>query len=153
MDQLPAIQNATLQLQPYRACNFGRIKRRVEISALCSSRETPAHTTSSKLIGSHDLTTRLPARATTSLPHSLIFFASPGFRIGKCSIQEQARRTSPYARPMLPMPGTPGATLSRYKARLAAVFQGADPRVCLAFWLFGMIFRLVHRPPECCMPS
>ena len=37
----------------------------------------------------------------------------------------------------LPMPGTPSASRELYWARLKAIFQGADPRVCAAFWLFG----------------
>jgi battenin len=41
---------------------------------------------------------------------------------------------------MLPMP--PGASIGRYKARLAALFAGAEPRVCLAFWLFGILYSL-----------
>lgn len=35
------------------------------------------------------------------------------------------------------MPGSPGASWAVYRARLKAVFDGADPRVCAAFWLFG----------------
>lgn len=37
----------------------------------------------------------------------------------------------------LPMPGSPAASWAVYRARLKAVFDGADPRVCAAFWLFG----------------
>ncbi|KAF3008795.1 battenin CLN3 protein, partial [Curvularia kusanoi] len=36
----------------------------------------------------------------------------------------------------LPMPGSPAASWAVYRARLKAVFDGADPRVCAAFWLF-----------------
>lgn len=43
---------------------------------------------------------------------------------------------------MLPMPGSPTASLPAYKARLRSVFKGADPWVCAAFWLFGM--PLIH---------
>lgn len=39
---------------------------------------------------------------------------------------------------MLPMPGTPAASWAVYKAKFKSVFEGADPRVCAAFWLFGM---------------
>lgn len=35
------------------------------------------------------------------------------------------------------MPGSPAASWAVYRARLKAVFDGADPRVCAAFWLFG----------------
>ena len=38
---------------------------------------------------------------------------------------------------MLPLPGSPAASWGMYRARFAAVFKGADPRVCVAFWLFG----------------
>jgi battenin len=37
----------------------------------------------------------------------------------------------------LPMPGSPSASWGLYRARIKAVFEGADPRVCAAFWLFG----------------
>ncbi|KAF2460520.1 CLN3 protein-domain-containing protein [Lineolata rhizophorae] len=47
---------------------------------------------------------------------------------------------------MLPMPGSPGATWALYRARLKAVFEGADPRVCAAFWFFGAF--LARREPE-----
>lgn len=40
--------------------------------------------------------------------------------------------------PLLPMPGSPASSWAVYRARLKAVFHGADPRVCAAFWLFGM---------------
>lgn len=33
----------------------------------------------------------------------------------------------------LPMPGSGGA----YKARMRAIFDGADKRVMISFWLFG----------------
>jgi len=46
---------------------------------------------------------------------------------------------APAPAPMpLPMPGSPSASRELYWARLKAVFKGADPRVCAAFWLFGM---------------
>ncbi|CAN9160321.1 unnamed protein product [Alternaria alternata] len=37
------------------------------------------------------------------------------------------------------MPGSPASSWAVYRARLKAVFHGADPRVCAAFWLFGLI--------------
>ena len=38
---------------------------------------------------------------------------------------------------MLPLPGAPSSSWAMYRARLKAAFDGADARVCLAFWLFG----------------
>ena len=38
---------------------------------------------------------------------------------------------------MLPLPGSPASSWAMYRARLAAIFSGADFRVCSAFWLFG----------------
>ncbi|KAF2464962.1 protein btn1 [Lindgomyces ingoldianus] len=46
--------------------------------------------------------------------------------------------------PLLPMPGSPSASWAVYKARLNAVFEGADPRVCAAFWLFGLINNVLY---------
>lgn len=37
------------------------------------------------------------------------------------------------------MPGSPASSWALYRARLRAVFHGADPRVCAAFWLFGRL--------------
>ncbi|KKY16898.1 putative golgi integral membrane protein [Diplodia seriata] len=45
---------------------------------------------------------------------------------------------------MLPMPGTPAASWAVYRAKLRAVFEGADPRVCAAFWLFGLINNVLY---------
>ncbi|KAF2839569.1 batten's disease protein Cln3 [Patellaria atrata CBS 101060] len=42
------------------------------------------------------------------------------------------------------MPGTPASSWAMYKARLKAVFDGADPRVCAAFWLFGLINNVLY---------
>ena len=39
---------------------------------------------------------------------------------------------------MLPLPGSPASSWAMYRARLREIFQGADIRVCAAFWLFGM---------------
>ncbi|KAI5798552.1 batten's disease protein Cln3 [Pyronema domesticum] len=44
----------------------------------------------------------------------------------------------------LPVPGTPSASLSVYKARLKAAFIGANPRVCTAFFLFGLINNVLY---------
>ncbi|KAH4183071.1 arginine/lysine transporter BTN [Parastagonospora nodorum] len=46
--------------------------------------------------------------------------------------------------PLLPMPGSPAASWATYRARLKAVFHGADPRVCAAFWLFGLINNVLY---------
>ncbi|KNG44995.1 protein btn1 [Stemphylium lycopersici] len=42
------------------------------------------------------------------------------------------------------MPGSPAASWAVYRARLTAVFHGADPRVCAAFWLFGLINNVLY---------
>lgn len=46
--------------------------------------------------------------------------------------------------PLLPMPGSPASSWAVYRARLKAVFHGADPRVCAAFWLFGLINNVLY---------
>ncbi|KAH6721792.1 batten's disease protein Cln3 [Leptodontidium sp. MPI-SDFR-AT-0119] len=46
---------------------------------------------------------------------------------------------SPSSSGLLPMPGSPGSSWAMYKARLGALFQGADTSVVVAFWLFGLI--------------
>jgi len=46
--------------------------------------------------------------------------------------------------PLLPMPGSTAASWSIYCARLKAAFAGADPRVCAAFWLFGLINNVLY---------
>lgn len=38
---------------------------------------------------------------------------------------------------MLPLPGAPSSSWARFRERFKAIFSGADPRVCIAFWLFG----------------
>jgi battenin len=38
---------------------------------------------------------------------------------------------------MIPMPGTPGFSWQRLSARVQGKFEGADLKVCIAFWLFG----------------
>ncbi|MCJ1387075.1 G1/S-specific cyclin cln3 [Xylographa soralifera] len=48
---------------------------------------------------------------------------------------------------MLPLPGAPSTSWAMYRARLRAVFAGADPRVCLAFWLFGTLSHCPHIYP------
>ncbi|KAL5362565.1 Alpha/Beta hydrolase protein [Aspergillus floccosus] len=46
------------------------------------------------------------------------------------------RSPSPEETPMLPLPGAPSSSWAQFRQRLAATFHGADPRVCVAFWLF-----------------
>lgn len=45
---------------------------------------------------------------------------------------------------MLPPPGSPGASWAIYRARFRALFEGADVRVCIAFWLFGLINNVLY---------
>ncbi|RFU28238.1 hypothetical protein B7463_g8111, partial [Scytalidium lignicola] len=45
---------------------------------------------------------------------------------------------------LLPLPGSPGSSWAIYKARLKAVFQGADSSVLIAFWLFGLINNVLY---------
>ncbi|KAF1943117.1 batten's disease protein Cln3 [Clathrospora elynae] len=42
------------------------------------------------------------------------------------------------------MPGSPASSWAIFRARLKRVFQGADPRVCGAFWLFGLINNVLY---------
>ncbi|KAE8319246.1 CLN3 protein-domain-containing protein [Aspergillus transmontanensis] len=46
--------------------------------------------------------------------------------------------------PMLPLPGAPASSWARFRERLSALFSGADPRVCIAFWLFGLINNVLY---------
>ena len=39
---------------------------------------------------------------------------------------------------MLPLPGAPGSSWALYRSRLKTAFEGVEPRVCVAFWFFGM---------------
>ncbi|KAE8378336.1 CLN3 protein-domain-containing protein [Aspergillus bertholletiae] len=45
---------------------------------------------------------------------------------------------------MLPLPGAPSSSWARFRERLSASFSGADPRVCVAFWLFGLINNVLY---------
>lgn len=45
---------------------------------------------------------------------------------------------------MLPLPGAPGSSWAVYKSRFRAAFEGAVPRVCIAFWMFGTYFRILR---------
>lgn len=42
------------------------------------------------------------------------------------------------------MPGSPASSWAVYRARLKALFDGADARVCAAFWLFGLINNVLY---------
>ncbi|KAL6710796.1 battenin CLN3 protein [Coniothyrium glycines] len=46
--------------------------------------------------------------------------------------------------PLLPMPGPPASSWALYRARLRAAFEGCDPRVFAAFWLFGLINNVLY---------
>ncbi|TVY65650.1 Protein btn-1 [Lachnellula suecica] len=46
---------------------------------------------------------------------------------------------SPSSSGLLPLPGAPGSSWALYKARFKGLFQGADSKVLVAFWLFGLI--------------
>ncbi|PYH44211.1 CLN3-domain-containing protein [Aspergillus saccharolyticus JOP 1030-1] len=59
-------------------------------------------------------------------------------RAGKAIL---ARKGGPS---MLPLPGAPSSSWAQFRARLAALFHGADPRVCVAFWLFGLINNVLY---------
>ncbi|CAZ82591.1 unnamed protein product [Tuber melanosporum] len=54
------------------------------------------------------------------------------------------RRQSPLPSIRLPVPGAPSSSLAVYKARFKAAFVGADPRICAAFWLFGLINNVLY---------
>ena len=38
---------------------------------------------------------------------------------------------------MLPLPGAPSSSWAMFQSRLRAAFDGLNPCVCVAFWLFG----------------
>ncbi|KAI7217107.1 protein btn1 [Hortaea werneckii] len=42
------------------------------------------------------------------------------------------------------MPGAPSPSWSSYRARIQAAIEGADLRVCIAFWLFGLINNIFY---------
>lgn len=44
---------------------------------------------------------------------------------------------SPSSSALLPLPGSPGSSWPMYRARLKALFHGADATVVVSFWLFG----------------
>ncbi|PWW71592.1 CLN3-domain-containing protein, partial [Tuber magnatum] len=51
---------------------------------------------------------------------------------------------SPLPSIRLPAPGAPSSSFAVYRARFRAAFIGADPRVCAAFWLFGLINNVLY---------
>ncbi|KAH8708636.1 batten's disease protein Cln3 [Phaeosphaeriaceae sp. PMI808] len=42
------------------------------------------------------------------------------------------------------MPGSPASSWAAYRARFKVIFEGADARVCAAFWLFGLINNVLY---------
>ena len=44
----------------------------------------------------------------------------------------------------LPLPGSPASSWATFGGRLRHIFHGADPRVCVAFWLFGLINNVLY---------
>ncbi|PYH99881.1 batten's disease protein Cln3 [Aspergillus ellipticus CBS 707.79] len=45
---------------------------------------------------------------------------------------------------MLPLPGSPSSSWSRFRQQLGALFHNADPRACVAFWLLGLINNVLY---------
>ncbi|PGH05751.1 protein btn1 [Blastomyces parvus] len=46
--------------------------------------------------------------------------------------------------PMLPLPCASSSSWANFRGRFRALFNGADPRVCAAFWLFGLINNVLY---------
>ncbi|OCT53335.1 Protein btn1 [Cladophialophora carrionii] len=44
----------------------------------------------------------------------------------------------------LPLPGSPSSSWALFAERLKHTFSGASPRVCIAFWLFGLINNVLY---------
>ncbi|EXJ88983.1 protein btn1 [Capronia epimyces CBS 606.96] len=44
----------------------------------------------------------------------------------------------------LPLPGSPSSSWAIFRERLKHTFSGADPRVCFAFWIFGLINNVLY---------
>ncbi|KAH8705664.1 putative Golgi integral membrane protein, partial [Talaromyces proteolyticus] len=54
-------------------------------------------------------------------------------------------QTDSLDRPMpLPLPGSPGASWAAFRDRFKILFNDADPRVCTAFWFFGLINNVLY---------
>ncbi|KAM5429742.1 battenin CLN3 protein [Microsporum canis] len=45
---------------------------------------------------------------------------------------------------MLPLPCAPNSNWSRFRHHLSSIFNGVDPRVFTAFWLFGLINNVLY---------
>ncbi|KAL5003574.1 CLN3 protein-domain-containing protein [Aspergillus recurvatus] len=43
-----------------------------------------------------------------------------------------------------PNESAPSSSWARFRAQLGALFHGADPKVCVAFWLFGLINNVLY---------
>ena len=44
----------------------------------------------------------------------------------------------------IPLPGSPASSWAVFHGRVKRLFNGADPRVCAAFWLFGLINNVLY---------
>ncbi|KAK5214172.1 battenin CLN3 protein [Exophiala xenobiotica] len=44
----------------------------------------------------------------------------------------------------LPLPGSPSSSWAMFRGRLKLAFKGAETRVCVAFWLFGLINNVLY---------
>ncbi|EED15470.1 Golgi integral membrane protein (Cln3), putative [Talaromyces stipitatus ATCC 10500] len=44
----------------------------------------------------------------------------------------------------LPLPGSPSSSWASFRDRFKALFHDADPRVCTAFWFFGLINNVLY---------
>ncbi|KAG9231281.1 batten's disease protein Cln3 [Amylocarpus encephaloides] len=51
---------------------------------------------------------------------------------------------SPSSSGLFPLPGSPGSSWARYKARFKALVNGADTSVLISFWIFGLINNLSY---------
>ncbi|PGH23485.1 hypothetical protein AJ80_02439 [Polytolypa hystricis UAMH7299] len=63
------------------------------------------------------------------------------------SVAQELSATTPTSEvhpQMLPLPGAPDFSWAGFRARFRALFSGADPRVCSAFWLFGLINNVLY---------
>ncbi|KAL3489852.1 CLN3 protein-domain-containing protein [Aspergillus germanicus] len=59
-------------------------------------------------------------------------------------LEEMSRIGAWISEPMLPLPGSPSSSWARFRAQFTALFHGADPKVCVAFWLFGLINNVLY---------
>ncbi|KAL4820217.1 CLN3 protein-domain-containing protein [Aspergillus spinulosporus] len=65
-------------------------------------------------------------------------------RAGKATMASLPPLVMPGEQQMLPLPGSPSTSWARFRAQLGALFHGADPKVCVAFWLFGLINNVLY---------